>query len=218
MLRRLLALKPFIVGLVVVSLGCAVAAIGSFSGQNGLSIAAAQQKDPPPVPVAAGTEVPADPALLKAIAVWEPTSSGIPIAAPTGGRNTHLLDCHSGRVNFTVTHGWCYASAAKLFFNVTQHTYKDPRTGQLFTYDPLSGKLFAKGRVDDIQQGLEPPSLPEKHAAKAPEPVSLQCTKGQLQDINKHVQNLGKNADRSDSPIMQALFKEQAQWWQNLCL
>jgi hypothetical protein len=218
MLRRLLALKPFIVGLVVVSLGCAVAAIGSFSGENGLSIAAAQQKNLTPVPVPAGIEVPADPALLKAIAVWEPTKRGIPTSAPTGGRDTHLLDCHSGRVNFTVTHGWCYASAAKLFFNVTQETFKDPRTGQLFTYDKITGKLFAKGRVDDIQQGLEPPSLAEKHAANAPETVSQLCTTGQLQDINKHVQNLGKNADRSDSPIMQALFKEQALWWQSLCV
>jgi hypothetical protein len=31
------------------------------------------------------------------------------------------------------------------------------------------------------------------------------------------VQNLGKNADRSDSPSMQALFRDEALFWQNLC-
>jgi hypothetical protein len=202
-----------------VIVGCAAAAVGLFSGQDGLSIAAAQQKkNPTSTPVPAGIEVPADPALLQTIATWAPTASTIKTSPTSGGRDTELSDCSSGKVNFTVTHGWCYASALRLFYNVTQRTFKDPRTGQLFTFDAVKGRLLAAGRVDDVQQGLEPPTLPEKHAAKnPPETVSMQCTQGQLQDINKHVQNLRKNAARSDSPVMQTLFKEQAQWWQALC-
>jgi hypothetical protein len=217
---KLLSLKSLIVGLVVVLLGCAIVALGSLSAQSGPGIAEAQQqKNAVPTPVPPGTEVPADPALLQALSAWVPTASAIRQISPApGGRDTELSDCHSGKVNFTVTHGWCYASAVRLFYNVSLDMFKDPRTGQIFTFDVVQSKLFAAGRADDVQQGLEPPTLPEKHAAKSPpETVSMQCTKGQQQDINKHVQNLDKDAKRSDSPIMQALFTEQAQWWQNLC-
>jgi hypothetical protein len=221
MLRTLSALKPLIVGLVTVMvLGVVVvAAEESFSGQDGPDIAAAKKKDHvTPTPIPSGTEVPADPALLQALAAWVPTIANIPISATNGGRDTNRLDCHSGKVNFTVTHGWCFAGPTRLFFRVTQQTFKDPFTGQLFKFDAVKGKLFATDRVDDVQRDLEPPTLPEKHADRdPPERVSTRCTKALQQDIAKHVQNLGKNADRTDSPIMRALFVDESTFWQKLC-
>src|SRR5438105_13931185 len=126
MLRTLSALKPLIVGLVtVVVLGVTVAAGGSFSSLGGPNIAAAKKEDhPTPTPIPPGTEVPADPALLQAVAAWVPTIGNIPISATSGGRDTNRLDCHSGKVNFTVTHGWCFAGPTRLFFNVNPQNFK----------------------------------------------------------------------------------------------
>jgi hypothetical protein len=212
-------LKSLIVGLVVAPLAGAIVAVESFSGQTGPGIVEAQQQTiATPTPIAPGTLVAGDAAIIQALALWVRRVGTIPPAATTGGRDTELSDCHSAKVNFTVTHGWCYASAPRLFYNVTQRTFKDPRTGQLFTFDATKRSLLAAGRADDVQLNLEPPTLPERHTAQNPAAVSMRCTPAQLQDITQHVQNLGLNAARSDSPIMQALFQEQALWWQKLCM
>jgi hypothetical protein len=215
--------KVFSAGLVIVLVGCALVAAASFPRQTMPAAAAPAQLTlalPPP-----GSEIPADPALLQALVNWLPSVSAIPPPSPTGGRDTELLDCHSGKVNLTVTHGWCFASPVRLFYNVSNITFLDPLTGQLFTFDAVQNKLLTAPRLDRVQQELEPPHLPEKHSAAGPNPrVTGHCTNGQdnqddnqQQDSDEHVRNSGKNADRSDSPVMQKFFREQAQWWRRLC-
>jgi hypothetical protein len=215
--------KRFTAGLVVVVIGFALAAAASFPRQTTPAAAAvAQQPLAAPVP---GSEIPADPAVLQALIQWLPSAVTIPPPAPTGGRDTAFLDCHSGKVNLTVTHGWCFASPVKLFYDALDLTFLDPLTGQLFTYDAAQNKLFTAPRRDHVQLELEPPHLPEKHSGgSSNQRVTGKCTNGQddqgdnqQQDVNDHVQNQNTNANRTDSPVMHTLFTEQAQWWNNLC-
>jgi hypothetical protein len=215
--------KRFTAGLLVVVIGCALAAAASFPRQTLPAAAAAGELGF--APPDAGSEIPADPDVLRALVTWLPTAATIPPSAATGGRDTEFLDCHSGNVNLTVTHGWCFASPVKLFYNVLDRTFLDPLTGQLFTYDGAQNKLFTAPRKDRVQQELEPPHLTEKHTSKQHNPrVTGKCTKGQddpndnqQQDVNDHVKNMGSNATRTDSPVMHTLFTEQAQWWSRLC-
>lgn len=215
--------KRSTVGLVVVVIGFALAGVASFPRQTMPAAAAiTQQPLDPPVP---GSEIPADPALVQVLVTWLPSVATIPPPAPTGGRDTAFLDCHSGNVNLTVTHGWCFAAPVKLFYNTLDVAFLDPLTGQLFTFDVAQNKLFTAPRRDRVQLELEPPHLAEKHTPNAPNPrVTGKCTNGQddqgdnqQQDVNDHVRNLGTNANRTDSPVMYTLFTEQAQWWNNLC-
>jgi hypothetical protein len=215
--------KRFSAGLMVVVIGCVLAAAALVPRQTLPAAAAlAQQPLAPPVP---GSEIPADPAVIQALVTWLPSVATIPPPAPTGGRDTAFLDCHSGKVNLTVTHGWCFASPVKLFFNVVDLVFLDPLTGQLFTFDAAQGKLFTAPRRDHVQLELEPPHLAEKHSSNAHnQRVTGTCTNGQddqgdnqQQDVDDHVRNLGTNANRTDSPVMHSLFTEQAQWWNNLC-
>jgi hypothetical protein len=209
--------KRFTAGAIVV-IGCTLAVVASLPRQTMPAAAAAAPSTP-------GSEIPADPELLKAIADWLATVGTIPPSALAGGRDTEFLDCHSGKVNLTVTHGWCFASPVKLFYNVLERTFLDPLTGQLFTYDATQNKLFTATRGDHVQAELEPPHLPEKHFARMPNPpITGQCTNGQIdqddneqQDLDDHARNLGNNASRSDSPVMTTLFRDQAQWWRRLC-
>ena len=160
-------------------------------------------------------EVSVDARLLDALARWWPSDARhIPGRRGRGGRETALEDCHSGNVNFPVTHGWCYVSELKLFYNIDDSNLLDPRTGQLLHYDPVQHKLFV---VDAEVDELPAPRVLFRHAAGPPETVSMQCTSQQKADIQQHVQGLRADAARTDSPVMRGFFTNQAQWWEQLC-
>jgi hypothetical protein len=157
----------------------------------------------------------ADPALLHAVATWWSAARNFPAPAAAGTRETALLDCRSGRVNFTVTHGWCYVSQLKLFYNISDRTFIDPRTGLAFRYDPsLDGFFQANLEVDELPGAPPVLRLPP---GTTPPPISTHCSAQQSQLIAAHIQGLNQNAARTDSPPMRALFTQQAQWWQGLC-
>ena len=160
-------------------------------------------------------EVSVDATLMDELARWWPSDARhIPGRRGRGGRETALEDCHSGKVNFPVTHGWCYVSELKLFYNIDDSNLLDPRTGQLLHYDPVQHKLLV---VDAEVDELPAPRVLRGHAAGAPEPVSMQCTAQQQLDIQQHVQGLRTDAARTDSPVMQAFFTDEAHWWEQLC-
>jgi hypothetical protein len=164
---------------------------------------------------ASSQEVSVDAPLMDALARWWPSDARqIPATRGRRGRETALEDCHSGKVNFPVTHGWCYVSELKLFYNVDDGSLLDPRTGQLLHYDAVQHKLLV---VDAEVDELPAPRVLRGHAAGAPEPVSMQCTAQQQLDIQQHVQGLRTDAARTDSPVMQAFFADEAHWWEQLC-
>lgn len=77
--------KRFAAGPVVVLVGCTLAAAASFQPQTMPAAAAAAQ--PTLVPPLPGGEIPADPALLQAIAKWLPSVGTIPPPTSIGGRD-----------------------------------------------------------------------------------------------------------------------------------
>jgi len=160
-------------------------------------------------------ELAADPALLQAVATWWSTARTIPTPAAAGARETALLDCLSGRVNFPLTHGWCYVSQLKLFYNISDRTFIDPRTGLVFSYDPSQDGFFQVNREVDELPGA-PPVL-RLPPGTTPPPISMRCSAQQSQLIAAHIQGLNRIAARTDGPPMKALFTQQAQWWQSLC-
>ena len=164
---------------------------------------------------AALQQVRVDATLMDKLARWWP-SAARQISAPRGrgGRETAFEDCHSGKVNFAVTHGWCYVSELKLFYNVDDASLLDPRTGQLLHYDPAQHKLVV---VDAEVDEMPAPRVLPRHSAGVPETVSMQCTSQQQLEIQQHVDGLRADAARTDSPVMQGFFTNEAQWWEQLC-
>jgi hypothetical protein len=160
-------------------------------------------------------EASVDATLMDALARWWPSAARqIPATHGGRGRESALDDCHSGKVNFPVTHGWCYVSELKLFYNIDDTDLLDPRTGQLLHYDPVQHKLLV---VDAEVDELPAPRVLPRQSASAPETVSMQCTAQQKLDIQQHVQGLRADAARTDSPAMQGFFTNEAQWWEQLC-
>ena len=160
-------------------------------------------------------EASADATLMDELARWWPSAARqIPGRRGRGGRETAFEDCQSGKVNFPVTHGWCYVSELKLFYNIDDTSLLDPRTGQLLHYDPVQYKLLV---VDAEVDELPAPRVLLRHSAGPPEMVSMQCTSQQTQEIQQHVQGLRADAARTDSPVMQGFFTDEARWWEQLC-
>jgi hypothetical protein len=167
-----------------------------------------------PPPGGPGPRVGADPAYAGAVADYRRNSDDIgrSPSSGSGGAETAMQDCRSGKVNRALTQDWCYARSLKLYFNATAKTFLDPRTGTLLTVDPTTGAL----EEDPTEPHGAPPVLRPRRGA-APAAVSPQCTAEQRQLIAAHVQGLQQNAARTDSPQMRALFTQQAQWWNDLC-
>jgi hypothetical protein len=157
-------------------------------------------------------DVPVDPDFQQALRAWQrPVAS---TNATGRGRDSWLLDCRSGNVDFEATSGWCYESRLKLFYNTRTQILLDPLTGRLFSFDQNLPAL--RGVLRDTDESVEPPSFRVAPGATA-KPLSRTCTTEDVRLVDQHVSGLKLNAARADSPSMKQFFTQQAQWWTERC-
>jgi len=167
-----------------------------------------------PQPIPSGPVV-TTPAFAQALLHWKPPDASSVGNSHAGQRETWFNECHSMKVNTTVTLGWCFSHELKLFYNIQTQRLLDPLTGRVFALGPTPGTLVELVAEEDDELGRPPTlTLPK---GSTPGPLDLQCTPSQAAVVQQGAAGLTTNANRTDSPAMASLFSFEADWWSNYC-
>jgi hypothetical protein len=165
----------------------------------------------------AGNPVPMTTGFINALHSWSAPNAGNVGNSHSGKRDSWFQDCTSGKVDTTLTQGWCWVPKLHMFFNYQTLRLLDPMSGRVFavTLGPPGPPSLTEVVSEETDEGVRPPFFSLRGAA--PEPLSLQCTPAQQALVQQHVAGLQANAQKTDSPAMAAMFNSQATFWGNYC-